>query len=98
MTSVGIVLEADINTKKKSAASKEASADGKISTIRDHYLKQLYSFAPNISELLEEATLNEGGGDYGVLKSASDFSYSAGAYAGDHFRLIGDAAGINVCT
>ena len=93
-----MVLEADISTKKKSAASKEASADGKISTIKDHYLKQLHSFAPNISALLEEATLNEGGGDYGLLKSASDFSYSAGAYAGDHFRLAGDAAGIAIHT
>ena len=43
-------------------------------------------------ELTETATLVEKEGDT-TVKSATDYSYAATEYAGDHFRLVGDASG-----
>ena len=43
-------------------------------------------------KLLEKATLRNSG-QPGAIKSASDFSYSASSYAGDHYRIAGDAGG-----
>jgi len=41
-------------------------------------------------KLLDKATLKNSG-QSGAIKSASDFSYSALSYAGDHYRIAGDA-------
>jgi len=43
-------------------------------------------YAPGLLKLLGAATMDS------ELKSASDYSYSASSYAGDHYRLAGDAA------
>jgi flavin-dependent dehydrogenase len=86
-TSVGIVMDIKVSSEKRSKASRG-------STLKDHYLEQLNSMVPNIKGFLQGATLNEGGeGDYYDIKSTSDYSYSADAYSGDHYRIIGDAAG-----
>ena len=54
--------------------------------MKDHYLNQM-QYTPRLSELLSEATLQS------TIKTASDYSYAASSYAGDHYRLAGDAAG-----
>jgi hypothetical protein len=55
-------------------------------TIR--YLSNI-SLAPGIVKLITlSGILNEGS-----VKSASDFSYSAPSYAGNGYRIIGDAGG-----
>lgn len=83
--SVGIVLHQQISNAKK-AAGRDASANGSYS-LRDHYLDQ-FQYLPGLKKLLGTATLAGG-----VVKSASDYSYSADRYAGNHFRIIGDASG-----
>lgn len=47
--------------------------------------KECLKLAPQISKLLEKAEI------VADVKTASDWSYSAAAYAGPHFRLAGDA-------
>lgn len=49
------------------------------------YRKYLNDLAPQISEMLEDAEIVDD------IKQASDWSYSASAYAGPHLRLAGDA-------
>lgn len=82
---MGIVLHQQISNAKK-AAGRDASANGSYS-LRDHYLDQ-FQYLPGLKKLLGTATLAGG-----VVKSASDYSYSADRYAGNHFRIIGDASG-----
>lgn len=82
-------MDSSISASKKSAA-RAASVDGEHS-LKEHYLDQL-QFVPGLRNLLEDATLKEDGENY-LIRSASDFSYAADRYSGDHFRLIGDASG-----
>lgn len=49
------------------------------------------SRAPHIMALLVSATLVTDKGP--VIRSASDYSYSATSYAGPGYRIVGDAAG-----
>ncbi|TFK44724.1 hypothetical protein BDQ12DRAFT_673465 [Crucibulum laeve] len=86
--SVGIVMDSSISASKK-AAGKVAAQGGEY-TLKDHYLDQL-QYVPNLKKFLEGAELKEDGDHYRV-QSASDFSYAADKYAGDHFRMIGDAS------
>jgi flavin-dependent dehydrogenase len=78
-------MDQNISNEKK-AAGRAAAADGNHS-LKDHYLEQL-KLVPNLRNLLGGASLKDT-----LVKSASDYSYSADRYAGDHYRLIGDAAG-----
>ncbi|KAJ7198970.1 hypothetical protein GGX14DRAFT_573055 [Mycena pura] len=76
-TSIGFVMHQDFSIAKKA----------KTSGLKEHYLDQL-QFCPGVRELLgEDAKLVEGS-----IKTASDYSYFASSYSGDHFRVIGDAA------
>jgi hypothetical protein len=85
---------------KVSAAKKAAGTarDG-THTLSDHYHEALKNHAPAIMELLKDATIvtpdheEEGAPKGQAVKSATDFSYAASAYAGNHFRMVGDAAG-----
>lgn len=52
------------------------------------YLANL-ALAPGVLNLITE----NGKMDEGSVKNASDFSYSAPAYAGTGYRIIGDAGG-----
>ncbi|KAF8888751.1 hypothetical protein BD779DRAFT_1611209 [Infundibulicybe gibba] len=82
MTSVGVVMNEGMANRRKEAA-KQANG-GVALTLKQHYLNCL-QLSPGLIELLD--------GPYPVVQSASDFSYNAPTYSGDHYRLIGDAAG-----
>ncbi|KAF5319373.1 hypothetical protein D9619_008613 [Psilocybe cf. subviscida] len=85
--SVGFVMDKSISIRKKSTL-REAAPDSY--SLKAHYHDQM-QYAPGLRGLLKNARLKEYGADSEV-KSASDYSYSASSYAGDHFRLVGDAA------
>jgi flavine halogenase len=84
-------MNSPISVSKK-AAGRAKSDDCKYS-LKSHYLDQL-QFVPGLKDLLDGATLKDDGEDF-FVRSASDFSYAADQYAGDHFRLVGDAAGVS---
>ncbi len=92
-TSVGVIEDALSSAAKKKAASAEAAKEGKSHTLTDHYLAQLRNTAPGVMDLLSKATLISKDGEASPVKSAADYSYAASSYAGDHFRIVGDAAG-----
>ena len=83
--SVGFVISQEHSISKKKA-TRERCQGTEASTLTEHYLEQL-QFTPGMAKLLEHAKLASG------VKSASDWSYSASTFSGDHFRLVGDAAG-----
>ena len=74
--SVGVVMRQDIFFGKKKLAGSPSSVE--------HY-KECIKLAPQILKLLEKAEV------VSDVKQASDWSYSASAYAGPHYRLAGDA-------
>jgi hypothetical protein len=89
MTSVGVVINEVAGSQRKAAAKR---ANGGVApTLKQHYLDCL-TLTPGLIDLLGDAKLVEDG-PYPVVQSASDFSYNAPTYSGDHYRLIGDAAG-----
>ncbi len=60
------------------------------SVLEQHYLEQL-KLAPDLQALI---------GDKGAyiaksVRGTADYSYHATQYSGDHYRLIGDAAGMS---
>ncbi|KAJ7067117.1 hypothetical protein C8F01DRAFT_1341668 [Mycena amicta] len=80
----------DKDLAKKTAGSAVANGTGSPA-LKDHYLQQL-DFVPRLKQLLEGAELLvDPSGVDPTVRSASDFSYTAMAYYGDHFRLVGDA-------
>lgn len=81
-------MDSAISAKKK-ADGRKASATGEWS-LKDHYLEQL-ELVPGVKKLIGKGTLKES--DEYRVQSAADFSYAADKYAGDHYRLIGDASG-----
>ncbi|KAJ3572209.1 hypothetical protein NP233_g3234 [Leucocoprinus birnbaumii] len=86
--SVGIVMDSSVSAQKK-AAGRKASQTGEYS-LKDHYLDQI-QFVPGLKDLLEGATMKEDSDHYHV-RSAADFSYAADKYAGNRYRIIGDAS------
>ncbi|KAG2040546.1 FAD/NAD-binding domain-containing protein [Suillus americanus] len=87
-TSVGIVMDQESSNRKKKAY--RGAPGGSGSNLLAHYKEELLSRAPAVLKLIGKATLRNDGTPEAV-KSASDFSYSASSYAGDHFRLAGDS-------
>lgn len=75
------------------------------SKIAAKYLYMLENHAPGVLDLIKGGTLlqkNEAKmGTHGIetvdgpVRSASDFSYSAPSYAGEGYRIIGDAGGLS---
>lgn len=59
------------------------------SSMTSRYLENI-KLAPGLTDLITPS----GRLVAGSVKSASDFSYSAASYAGDGYRIIGDAGGI----
>lgn len=56
------------------------------------YMQELSTQVPMIWKLLSDAKLVP----YGtgpIIRSASDYSYSATSYSGPNYRIIGDAGG-----
>ncbi|KAJ6542740.1 putative halogenase [Mycena capillaripes] len=91
VVSVGIVMDGQVSASKK-AAGAAAAGEGSQHTLQDHYLAQL-AFVPRLKKLLGGAELRvDATGETPTVKSASDYSYTATQYAGDHFRLVGDAS------
>jgi hypothetical protein len=88
-TSIGVVMY-EVTANQRKAAAKRKN-DGVTSTLKQHYLDCLH-LSPGLIDLLGDAKLVEDG-PCPVIQSASDFSYNAPSYSGDHYRLIGDAAG-----
>ncbi|KAJ5698560.1 hypothetical protein N7462_000565 [Penicillium macrosclerotiorum] len=74
--SVGVVMRQDLFFGKKKAAGSPNSLD---------MYKLCLENVPGISSLLDEAEI------VSDIKMASDWSYSANAYAGPNFRIAGDA-------
>lgn len=66
-------------------------------TLKDHYLNEL-KLTPGVLKYIgDKGKLVEVGKDGGAaVKQAADFSYSAGAYGGPGFRLVGDASGASL--
>jgi len=87
-TSVGVVMDQETSNRKKKAS--RAASGGSGSNLLAHYKQELLSNAPGVLKLMGDATLRNDGTPIAV-KSAGDFSYSAPSYAGDHYRLAGDA-------
>jgi len=87
--SVGIVMDSATSAAKKAAGT--VTSQGKGHSLKEHYLLQL-DFVPGLKKLLAGASLKEDEKGCAV-RSASDFSYAATCYAGDHYRLVGDASG-----
>ncbi|KAL0960651.1 hypothetical protein HGRIS_005680 [Hohenbuehelia grisea] len=84
--SVGVVSDQASDIAKRSLSSK----DGRRLLLKEHYFSQL-QLAPNLHMLLGDGVLIEEEQST-CVRSASDFSYAADCYAGDHFRLVGDAS------
>jgi hypothetical protein len=82
-------MDQDISIRKKKAMR---ATGGSETNLQTHYMEEL-ARAPGALKLIGKGTLRHDGNPEAV-KSASDFSYSASTYAGDHFRLAGDAGGI----
>nr|QTX15978.1 halogenase [Aspergillus westerdijkiae] len=75
-TSIGVVMNQEMATKKKKQSS--------VTSSRAFYLESIEG-ARAISCLLEPATLE------GDIKQASDWSYNASAYGSPYLRVVGDA-------
>lgn len=82
-TSVGIVVDEATYSRKKAESGLG---------LQDFYISQLNAFTPETLKLIGEGTLRGKAGP-GAVKSASDYSYSAPTYSGNHFRIAGDAGG-----
>ena len=75
--SVGVVLRQDLSVARKRALGSPSPAE---------LYKHCLALAPDISARLAQAELISP-----TIKTGSDWSYSASAYAGPNFRLVGDA-------
>ncbi|KAI0684562.1 hypothetical protein BC835DRAFT_1409127 [Cytidiella melzeri] len=84
-TSVGVVMDKDLAAQKK----KSHGRDDHSERAHQFYLEELKR-APGVIKLLGNARLRVNAGQVSV-KTTSDFSYAASNYAGDHYRLAGDA-------
>ncbi len=86
-TSVGVVMDKDIASRKKKLYDIE-NHDEKLHAF---YLDEL-KHAPGAIKLIGNGVLRTRPGE-SAIKTTSDFSYCASQHAGDHFRIAGDAGG-----
>ena len=75
--SIGAVVRRDIFFARKKALPERAT--------ETQLLESWIALCPTISSYLKPAELASG------IRQATDYSYSASAYAGPHFRIVGDA-------
>ncbi|KAK3304869.1 uncharacterized protein B0T15DRAFT_399340 [Chaetomium strumarium] len=75
--SVGIVMRQDLSVARKKSLGSPTMVE---------FYKNCLTMSPEIHARLAEAELVSP-----TIKAASDWSYSASAYAGPNFRLVGDA-------
>lgn len=72
--------------------------DSLWSATEQRYLKAL-DLVPGVNRLLgSKGSMIRGGAELATVRTASDYSYSASFYAGENFRIVGDAAGKLYCT
>lgn len=90
VVSVGVVEDKDISAQKR---KKYPTVDPAEKT-QQFYLDELKR-APGLMKLLGKGKLRRQDGENPV-KTTSDFSYAASNYAGDHFRIAGDAGGMSL--
>ena len=81
-------MNQDISNRKK----KEVQSVPGVSSLQTHYLEEVKK-VPGLIKLVGESATLKNAGQPGAVKSTSDFSYSAPSYAGDHYRIVGDAGG-----
>lgn len=77
--SVGFVMDEKSRTEKRRAMREACS-------LKEFFIEQI-QFVPGVSKLLANAH------PVSEVQSASDYSYSAASYYGDHYRIVGDAGG-----
>ncbi len=93
-TSVGVVMNQEVyNQKLKRPTPSSPFSSGSASNHSDsdsttRYLASL-SLAPHLVDLIG----NKGMLMEGTIAKASDYSYSAPSYAGNGYRIVGDAGG-----
>ena len=80
---------------KDTAALKKKHHEGDHSErLLPFYLEELKR-APGVTKLLGNARIRKREGGESPVKTTSDFSYAATSYAGDHYRIAGDAGGLS---
>ena len=123
VTSVGVVVNNEIYTRRARSQPKNDVTHGKAedilrtfgtylgfsqkrqpqvlpntSSATQRYL-EILELAPGLKKLLGDAKLidylGSDGDNGGSVHIASDYSYSADRYAGDGWRIIGDAGGLS---
>ncbi|KAL1748939.1 hypothetical protein HDZ31DRAFT_59825 [Schizophyllum fasciatum] len=87
-TSVGVVVAEDVTRQLKTQMRAERPELDTATLQRQFYARQL-ARAPGVLELLGEATQVDTGRD--TVRTAGDYSYSSSVYAGQNWRLVGDA-------
>jgi hypothetical protein len=87
--SIGIVMDKQIMLEKRMCIQ-NAAKSGRQS-LQDFYLSELKR-APGLIKLIGKGTLRYSG-EPDAVKMGNDQSYAATSYAGDHFRIAGDAGG-----
>lgn len=91
VVSVGVVMDKDVSSEKR----KRYDIADHTEKFQQYYLDELKR-APGLIKLLGKGQLRTKEGESAV-KTTSDFSYAAREYAGDHFRIAGDAGGTRHC-
>jgi hypothetical protein len=72
--------------------------DGSWFAAEQRYLKAL-DLVPGVNRLLgSKGRMVRGEAGLATVRTASDYSYSAPSYAGENFRIVGDAAGEFYCS
>ena len=80
-------MDKDIGSEKR----KRYTTGDHTDKSQQFYLDELKR-APGLIKLLGNGQLRRPEGE-STIKTTSDFSYAAREYAGDHFRIAGDAGG-----
>lgn len=91
VVSVDVVMHKDVSSEKR----KRYDIADHTDKFQQYYLDELKR-APGLIKLLGKGKLRTKEGEPAV-KTTSDFSYAAREYAGDHFRIAGDAGGTRHC-
>lgn len=80
-TSIGVVMNQEVSNNKK-----RTHPSGSAPSLQQFYKEEL-RFAPGVLQFIGTGELRTD------IKSASDYSYSASSYAGEGYRIVGDAGG-----
>ncbi|KAL1669111.1 hypothetical protein GGF50DRAFT_95722 [Schizophyllum commune] len=87
-TSVGVVVAEDVTRQLKTQMRAERPELDTPTLQREFYARQLER-APGVKKLLAGAVQVDNGRD--TVRTAGDYSYSSSTYAGQNWRLVGDA-------